>query len=813
MSAPITPPGSVTDAHALAGETAEPAPLQPSTIDDLESVVHLPERVGYRVKRTLLGKPLTSAQLHDEKLSKKAALGVLSSDCISSSAYGTEEMLIVLLAVFGLTGFHILLPMTAVVLVVLTLMTLSYREVVMVYTKAGGSYVVARENFGPKVAQIASVALLIDYVVTVAVQAAAGVAAITSLIPSLADYTKYLTIVIVLVLAFGNLRGVREAGKAFAFPTYFFVAMAGLVVVVGVVREIFGDLPKIAADPDMMHVVNKGHPILSGLAIFYLLKAFANGGSSLTGLEAISNGVSAFKSPTGVNARRTLSIMSLLLGTLVLGISYLAFETHATPYGSGTPTVISQVARAAFGHAWFGNIGFVLVQIATAMILITGANTPFTGFPFLASFIAEDSFLPRQMTRRGHRLAFSNGIIVLTVLALALLIGVGAHVDKLVPFYAIGVFTGFTMAGFGMAKYHHTRREAGWRHKLAINFAGGFVSMLIVIIFAVVKFTEGAWLVVLLFPLGWLVLMRLNRQYRAEARALRLVTAQSKLGKSSMQHYPRHVVLVAVDRLDLAVIRALRYAGSLRPTDIRAVHLVLDSDEAHELQSQWIARGLGDRVPLELVECADRRLIRGASKLALRTVIQDQAEVTVLLPRRSFRRVSQRLLHDRTADKIAYAVSRIPHVAATIVPFDTTLPEEVEERMEARQRKAATEAALVTNSDDTGISSEVDVVDHVTPDEDGLVPIGSVQWRQQVTVEGRVRVLQVGTTAGKSLEVQMFDSSGGVRLLFFGRTQIPGIEPGRVIRATGRVGEYKGHLALANPRYELVDESALVRSK
>jgi amino acid transporter len=804
-------------------------------LDDDHVDVRLPERVSYRLKRALLGPALTTSQLHEEKLSKTLALGVLSSDCISSSAYGTEEMLIVLLGVFGLTGFHILMPMTAVVIFVLIVMTLSYREVVMVYTRAGGSYVVARENFGPRVAQIASVALLIDYIVTVAVQAAAGTAAITSLIPRLGsgDIPLYITIAVVLILAFGNLRGIREAGRAFAFPTYFFVMMAGLAVLIGIVREIFGDLPKYSHMPGMIDVTNKHYAILSGAAIFVLLKAFANGGSSLTGLEAISNGVSAFKAPAGPNARRTLSTMSILLGTLVLGISYLSFETHATPYTSGSPTVISQVAKAAFGTAWYGHIGFVLVQIATALILYTGANTPFTGFPFLASFIAEDSFLPRQLTRRGHRLAFSNGIIVLTVVALALLLGVGANVNKLVPFYAIGVFTGFTMAGFGMAKYHHTHREKGWHHKLAVNFTGGVLSLLIVLIFAVVKFTEGAWLVVLLFPLGWFALVKLNDRYREEAHSLNIVAAQrpsqpggtpaedkSKALASMTSHYPRHVVIVLVDRLDLAVVRALRYAGSLRPTDIRAAHLVLDSAEAEQLQQDWIERGLGDRVPLDLVDCPDRRLVRGASKLALRTVIQDEAEVSVLLPRRSFRRVSQRLLHDRTADRIAYAVSRIPHVAATIVPFDTTLSAAAEAGISARQRDAADEAALTDGDDSRPVAqphpqagqNEVPET-HLDEAAPGITPIGSIRWRQLVTIEGRVKILQVGTAAGKSLEAQVFDQTGGLRLLFFGRTHISGIQPGARIRATGRVGEYKGHLALANPRYELVanDQPALTR--
>ncbi|MCW2523293.1 MAG: amino acid permease [Frankiales bacterium] len=731
-------------------------------------------------------------------------------------------MLIVLLGVFGLAGFHILAPMTAVILVILTLMTLSYREVVMVYTRAGGSYVVCRENFGYKTAQIAAVALLIDYIVTVAVQVAAAVAAITSLITSLANYRIEIAIVVIVLLAYGNLRGIREAGQAFAIPTYFFFGAATIVIITGVIREIMGDLPRYAIDrAGQIPVHDKGYGIFSGLAIFYLLKAFANGGSSLTGLEAISNGVSAFKNPSGVNARKTLSIMSAILGSLVLGISYLAFETHATPYTGGSPTVISEVARAAFGQSWYGNTGYVIVQITTALILITGANTPFTGFPFLASFIAEDSFLPRQRTRRGHRLAFSNGIIVLTVAALALIIVVGTTVNKLVPFYAIGVFTGFTMAGFGMAKYHHRMREPGWRRKLAINFAGGFVSMIIVIIFAVVKFTEGAWLVVLLFPVGWLVLMRLNRQYRAEARALNVVTKLTTRPAASGgvaavdavigHHYPRHVVLVFVDRLDLAVIRALRYAGSLRPTDVRAVHLSLDSQAAHLLQAEWIARGLGDRVPLELVECPDRRLLRTASKIALRTVIAEQAEVTVLLPRRSFKRVSQRLLHDRTADKIAYAVSRLPHVAATIVPFDTTLSQAFEDRLTSSRDKAASERALLADPAESPVNAPVSAplaesVLEYQVSEDGTTPIGAVRWKQQVTIEGRIKVLQVGTTAGKSLEAQVFDDTGGIRLLFFGRTQIPGIEPGAIVRATGRIGEYKGHLALANPRYELLEE-------
>lgn len=803
-----SPPPSGVGRDDPAVPTPESPPKTPESIPNL---VDLPERAGYRIKRVLLGPPLVTARLHEEKLSKKIALGVLSSDCISSSAYGTEQILLALLVTFGLTGFQLLLPMTAVILVVLLIMTLSYREVVMIYTRAGGSYVVARDNFGRGTAQVAAVALLIDYIVTVAVQSSACVAAVTSLAPALDPVRLEMTVVIVVLLAYANLRGLREAGRVFAFPTYFFVISVGAVIIIGIIREVFGDLPvyDAGATHGMISVIDAHNPILSGAAIFVLLRAFANGGASLTGLEAISDSVSAFQKPNGPNARKTLSIMSLMLGSLVAGISWLAYETHATPYESGSPTVLSQVAKAAFGDSVVGTAGFAVVQIATALILLTGANTPFTGFPFLANFVAEDSFLPRQLTRRGHRLAFSNGIIVLTIVALALVLVTRANVNSLVPLYAIGVFTGFAMAGYGMAKYHTIHKEEGWRRKFWVNSAGGVVSTLVVLIFAVVKFTEGAWVVIVAFPVLWLATMRLNRQYRREARALDLVSMAGRDGKT-LPHYPRHVVLVAVDRLDLAVLRALRYAGSLRPTEIRAVHVMLDSEVASRLERAWIERGLGDRVPLEIVECPDRRLIRASTELALRTVIQDHAEVTVLLPRRTFRRLSSRLLHDRTADRIAEAVGRIPHVAATIVPFDTTLDTAVEDRLEAQQERAAQEPALpaARPDDDDGARAADDSAVMTRVRADGVSPIGGVTWRQRVRVEGRITAVQVGTAAGKSLEAQLFDETGGVRLLFMGRTSIPGIEPGTWVRASGTVGEYKGHLALANPTYELIDAPA-----
>jgi amino acid transporter len=650
----------------------------------------LPEGVGYTLKRRLLGPPMVNQELDEQRLSNVAALGVLAPDGISSSAYGTEEILIELLkGGLAVTAFTLILPLTGVVLFVMALVVLSYREVVTVYTRAGGSYVVARDNFGPKVAQIAAVALLIDYVVTVAVQVAAGTAAVASAVPAIAnpELITVISIAIVILMCYGNLRGIREASRAFALPTYLFSGIVILLIVTGLVREIFGDLPRYAYPRPGQYT---GHHSFSGLIafgmVFVLLRAFANGGSSLTGIEAVSNAVSAFKPPEGLNARKVLVTEGLILGTLVAGISWLAHATHSAPYTSGVPTVLAQEAHAVFGQHGVGEVLFVAVQAATALILYTGGNTSFNGFPFLANFVAEDAFLPRWLTKRGHRLVFSNGIIVLAVLSCALLAGAGANVNALVPFYAIGVFTAFTMAGFGMAKYHHTHKEPHWRRKLVINFSAGVTSLIVVAIFVLVKFTEGAWLVVILFAIGVPTLIRLNREYGMEAQVLERISDRPK--PPAQPNYSRRTVFVFVDSFDLATIAALRYARSLRPTTLRAVHFVIDTAVADALREEWTRAGMD--VVLDFIDCPDRRIARAAAELVSGEAAQPGVQVTVVLPRRSYSPLIGRLLHDRTADKIAAVVSRIPHAAATIVPFDVQSRLEV---LHARQVAQAEQAA------------------------------------------------------------------------------------------------------------------------
>ena len=488
-------------------------------------------------------------------------------------------------------------------------------------------------------------------------------------------------------MCYGNLRGIREASRAFALPTYLFSGIVILLIITGLVREFFGDLPRL---PYPVPGQYTGHHSYSGLIafgmVFVLLRAFANGGSSLTGIEAVSNAVSAFKPPEGLNARKVLVTEGLILGSLVAGISWLAHATHAAPYTGGVPTVLAQEAHAVFGDHGVGEVLFVAVQAATALILYTGGNTSFNGFPFLANFVAEDAFLPRWLTKRGHRLVFSNGIIVLAVLSCSLLAAVGANVNKLVPFYAIGVFTAFTLAGFGMAKYHHTHREQHWRRKLVINFSAGVTSLIVVAIFVLVKFTEGAWLVVILFAIGVPALIRLNREYGMEAQVLERISDRPK--PPAQPNYSRRTVFVFVDSFDLATIAALRYARSLRPTTLRAVHFVIDTAVADSLREEWTRAGMD--VVLDFIDCPDRRIARAAAELVSGEAAQPGVQVTVVLPRRSYSPLIGRLLHDRTADKIAAVVSRIPHAAATIVPFDVQSRLEV---LHARQVAQAEQAA------------------------------------------------------------------------------------------------------------------------
>jgi amino acid transporter len=648
------------------------------------------------------------------------------------------------------------------------------------------------------VAQIAAVALMLVYIVTLAIQAAAGVAAIISTFPAAAPWKMHMIFAVIVLLTYGNLRGVKEAGKAFAFPTYFFVGCMFIVFGMGLWRLANGTLPVLDTDLPGAIPLGQEQGLLTFAAIFILLRAFANGGSSLTGLEAISDGVALFKAPEHVNAKRTLVIMSTLLGTLVLGVTYFAHHIHAMPYESGVPTVISQIAKATVGTGAFGSFMFVMVQLATMLILFAGANTTYSAFPLLVNFVAADGYLPRQLTKRGHRLAFSNGILLLAGGGIFLVVITAGSVEHLVAFYALGVFTGFTLAGFGMTRYFKRTKPKGWKLKVFINGLAGSISLLIVIIFSIVKFTQGAWLVLVVAPIMVATFLRLRRQYTREQEALSVRTEQERA--TSMA---RHKVTIFVDSVDIATVGAIRYARSLKPHKINAVHFVIDDLRAEQIQKAWAESEALDDVQLDLIDCPDRRIANSALDYAIRKTEKPDIELTILLPRRSYSRVLGRLLHDQTAEEIAAPISQLQRVVATIVPFDVnriTSGNSLNIKHEAERTVSLPAETMLKPTQEAP-----KVFAPISHYADDVTPIKKVEWRKRSKVHGRVTSISTAPRgSAPMLQVEVWDETGGITLNFLGRREIAGLEVGMEMRAEGMVGEEEGQLTILNPSYELL---------
>lgn len=618
----------------------------------------------YRLKRRFLGPPLHTEALEHERLGNPTALAVFASDCISSSAYASEEILRILVPAVGIFAFSLVVPLTVAMLVVLIFLTLSYRQTIKEYPSAGGAYVVTLDNFGVIPAQVAGVALLTDYILTVAVSTAAGSAALASAVPAFEPLTMYVAIGCVWLVAYGNLRGLRESGAIFRTPTYFFVSMMLVMFAIAFWKMSQGTLPTLSTDREGLEVLGqKEAGLLLGIGLFKLLNAFSQGGTAVTGVEAISNGITAFKKPEWKNAQKTLTVMVVILGSLFLGLSILAAKMHVTPFESGYPTVISEVAKAVYGDSTAGHIAFYLFQAGTMLILIMAANTSFADFPRLASFQAADNFMPRQLVKRGHRLQFSNGIVMLALAATGLLVATNAKVEHLIPMYAIGVFLSFTLSQSGMARHHLRMREPKWRYGLFVNGMGAALSLVVLAVFTVTKFAKGAWFIVALIPVLVAVLVRLNRQYETEK--IELEEEASAMASAPVMR--RHVTLVFVNKLDAAAARALQYGRALVPDEIRAVHIAIDLTSAEHLADEWKKLPL-HRVPLELVDCPDRRVARAAAEVVA-AELDGQTEVSVLLPRRLYRRWYHRLLHDSTAEQIGLAVGKLPHANVTTVPF------------------------------------------------------------------------------------------------------------------------------------------------
>ena len=638
-----------------------PTPLPPG------SRVDIPESRRFRLKNRLLGQPLNTDQLEHERLTNTTALAVFSSDALSSTAYASEEILRTLLGIgvvggIGMLAFNYVMPITIAMVAVLIILIFSYRQTIKAYPSAGGAYIVTKDNLGLLPAQVAGVALLTDYILTVSVSVSAGVAALYSVFHGVYPYRVPVAVFFIAIIAWGNLRGVKESGKLFAIPTYAFLVSMIVMIMVGIVKSIFfGGLHDVPYDPVQLEALQT-----TGVAgIFLLLHAFASGGAAMTGVEAISNGVPAFKVPEWKNARKTLMVMGGFLGFMFLGISWLATSMHVVP--SEEKTVLSQIARGVYGDAALGKGLFIFTQAATMLILVLAANTAFADFPRLASFHADDAFMPKQLTKRGHRLVFSNGILALAVVAAFMVVLLGADVSKLIPLYAIGVFTSFTLSQAGMARRHIRLKEVGWKLGLFVNGLGAIATGVVTIVIGATKFMHGAWVIVLLVPIMVYLLVRLNHQYESEKEELN-DDAQRAATAPIMR---RHSVIVLIDRLDRTSARAIQYARTLSPDDLRAVHIAIDEKHADELADEWVDLPLAT-LPLEIRECPDRRINRTVLELCTEVANDGQTEVSVLIPRRVYRAAWHKRLHDRTADSISRTLSDVPHVNVTFVPYHLT---------------------------------------------------------------------------------------------------------------------------------------------
>ena len=564
-----------------------------------------------RGKRMIIGSPMETERLKHERLNKITALAVFASDNLSSSAYATEEILRVLLvgSFVGAVAFRLVVPITAALLGVLGILLFSYRQTIKAYPQAGGAYLVTKDNFGVMPAQIAGVALLTDYILTVSVSVSAGTAALTSAVGSLYPWRVQISLAFIVIITWGNLRGVRESGRIFAVPTYFFVAMMFVLLGVGMYKLGTGGLHPVHTFPILK---NSKTELFGSVTLFIVLHAFASGGAAVTGVEAISNGVPAFKAPEWKNARTTLMWMGTLLGVMFLGLSILASKLHTVPDPAEKVTVISQIGRAVFNGGALGNSLYVMLQIGTLLILVLAANTSFADFPRLASFHAGDRFLPRQLTRYGDRLVFSNGIIVLAAFAALLVVVFKASVTHLIPLYAIGVFTSFTFSQLGMAKRHTKIKEPHWRAGFFINGLGGIVSGIMTIVIAGTKFKDGAWIILIAIPVILSGLLAVSRHYKEVGKSLRHPDRRPTPGAGN------HVVLL-VGRPSEAERRAFVYAERINAEDFRCVHFS-EPDDPKNIESQW-ARTLGllpTTPSLEIVKSPS-----GAGGRAVRTYIEN----------------------------------------------------------------------------------------------------------------------------------------------------------------------------------------------
>lgn len=615
------------------------------------------------LKRMLVGRPIASTEQEHQRIPKTIALAVFSSDAISSTAYATQEILLVV-AYGGSSlalGLDKLVPIAIAVAVLLAIVAFSYRQTIFAYPNGGGSYVVSRENLGEFASQVAGASLMIDYVLTVAVSISAGTRAIIA-IPAFNDWEPYrveICVGLILILTVLNLRGVKEAGRIFAVPTYAYVAILGALIFFGLTKSYLGWFGGV--EPIRFHSFTREQ--LDGLrqfggtlTVFLLLKGFASGAVALTGVEAISNGVPAFRKNAQKNAAMTLVMMAAILGTLFFGVSVLAQQLRPVPLETGS-TVFSQMGMAVFGNGF----AFVFLQFATAAVLTLAANTSYAGFPWLTSIIARDGYLPRQLSNRGDRLVFSNGVLFLAASAIALVIIFGGSETALIPLYAVGVFTSFTLSQYGMVRFHRREREPKWRRNAVINGVGAVATFVVLLVVAGTKFTSGAWVSILVVAAIILLFRAIAKHYARIKTGLR-VPADYEAPRMN------HTVVVLVGNVHAGVLKSLAYAKSLHPNHILAVTVVSDDEEQARIERDWERYRID--IPLEIRPSPYRELIKPVvgyiDEVAARW---PDTVITVVLPEFVVTHWWAHLLHNQTALRLKGRLLFRKNLVVTSVPY------------------------------------------------------------------------------------------------------------------------------------------------
>jgi amino acid transporter len=646
--------------------------------DELEATVQAGEsdsaegRLVYALRRLLVGPALRSTAIAEERMGRLLALAVLAPDALSSVAYGPEAMMAILVLA-GAGELKLSLPIGAALAVLMLSVGLGYRQVIRAYPHGGGSYIVASDSLGRQWGLLAGAGLIVDYILTVAVSVASGVAAVTSAIPSVASATVPIGLVVIVLLVAGNLRGVRDAGAAFAAPTYLFVVAIALIVIAGLIKAGSHGFHPVPAAP---------HRATEALGVLLVLRAFASGATAMTGIEVISNAVPVFRPPEAQHARQTLGVMVGLLISMFVGVVLVAHFDGAAP--GGGQTVLSQIAHRSVG----GGIPYGFVQVATTLVLLVAANSAFNGFPRLLYFMARDGFVPRVFLRMGDRLAFTNGILVLALPAAVIYAAFNGQTNPLIPLFAIGVFLAFTLAQSGMVAHWWRHRERGWRAALATNLLGAVLSGVVVVIAAITKLTQGAWVVVVLVPLIVLGCQRVHAHYQSAREALTPRPESAEQTRSPIGVAPPRLAPVASERLaeaqddpdevhsfavvpiavlDLSALHALAYAVSLGQP-VLAVHVSPTEEEAERFTRSWEA--WGDHLPLEVVVSPYRATVAPlANYIAALHRQRPDVTLTLVVPEIVVAKRWQRILHNRIGARLRASLIAYDGIIITTVPF------------------------------------------------------------------------------------------------------------------------------------------------